>query len=161
MELFKSRSRVVSVGFTGTRDGMTGEQLDQLMKCLIRHMHDGETELSGKYAYDFHHGDCVGADEEAAAIAGVTHGWRVSHPPIDTKLRAYTKSEVTLPPLEYKERNKAIVRASQVVIVAPGTEKEIFRSGTWQTVRFARKYKRPLTIIYPSGRVEIEPGDST
>ena len=58
-------------------------------------------------------------------------------------------------------RKKAIVRASQVVIVAPGTEQEILRSGTWQTVRFARKYKRPLTIIYPSGRVEIEPGDST
>ena len=48
-----------SIGFTGTRQGMTAEQ-----KSALRNLLDGG-------AGDFHHGDCIGADSEAHGIAWV------------------------------------------------------------------------------------------
>jgi len=130
------------VGFTGTRKGMTDKQKQQL-KALVQSFHSGE----------FHYGDCVGADAEAATIFHELNWELCCHPPDNPSLRAnlpgkfYHKS--VAPPRPYLERNKDIVRLSEVLIAAPETSREELRSGTWATVRYARKKGIPVFILKP------------
>jgi len=39
------------------------------------------------------------------------------------------------------------------MIATPGEVDEQLRSGTWSTVRFARKQGKPVHVILPDGRV--------
>jgi len=52
-------------------------------------------------------------------------------------------------------RNRDIVDATDMLIAAPATRKEVLRSGTWATIRYAKKMKKWIYIIYPSGHKEI------
>jgi hypothetical protein len=54
------------------------------------------------------------------------------------------------------QRNRNIVDAVQVMIACPRGFEEELRSGTWATIRYARKVGRKLYIIYPDGRVDEE-----
>lgn len=56
-------------------------------------------------------------------------------------------------PDEPLARNRTIVRRGDRLLAFPATEEEELRSGTWMTVRFARKLGRPVTIVTPSGKV--------
>lgn len=132
----------ISIGFTGTRHGMTEAQHEGVVKLL-----DNVT------AKVFHHGDCVGADYEAHSIAYYMDYEIVVHPPSDNKLRAYCEGHVILPPKPYEQRNRDIVIASDLIIAAPPTEQEQRFGGTWQTVRFAREYNKPCKVVLPSGIV--------
>lgn len=133
------------IGFTGTRHGMTDEQYDAV-KELVR-IHD--------YFHDitFHHGDCVGADQEAHGIVTKFNIRTVVHPPVMTSLRAYCKGWLVLDPKPYDQRNLDIVAASDLVIAAPANEHELPYGGTWQVVRFSRKLNKPCKIVLPSGVV--------
>jgi hypothetical protein len=129
------------LGFTGTSNGMRDLQL----KAFIRELARYEPE-------EFHHGDCVGADEEAHAVADQT-GWRVIiHPPIKSIMRAYCRG-FALPEKDYLPRNHDIVEDTARMIATPYEPSEIQRSGTWATVRYARRIGRPVTIIWPDGSV--------
>ena len=57
---------------------------------------------------------------------------------------------------EYLKRNRAIVKRSDILIATPGQREEILHSGTWSTVRYARKKGIPIWKIYPNGIVETE-----
>lgn len=131
----------MKVGFTGTRKGMTEEQKDALMRVLCFH---------GGVDGELHHGDCTGADAEANEIAGLL-GWQtVVHPPLNERHRAFCGADRILPSKDYLDRNKDIVEATSILIAAP-QGKEVKRSGTWSTVRFARKRGRKVIIITPEG----------
>ncbi len=56
----------------------------------------------------------------------------------------------------YLARNRDIVNAADVLIAGPGGMEEIMRSGTWATVRYARKKQKPVIIVYPNGEVVRE-----
>jgi hypothetical protein len=56
-----------------------------------------------------------------------------------------------MPPLA---RDLLIVKSCDRLLACPGTMTEIIRSGTWATVRMARKAGRPITIVLPAGRRE-------
>jgi imidazolonepropionase-like amidohydrolase len=118
---------ITSVGFTGTRKGMTPWQLEGVKVFLVRAISDG--------AKDFHHGCAVGADTEAAALAKRLGFNIVEHP-------------ATGDPLG---RNRKIVAASERMVAAPGEAKELLRSGTWATVRYSRKAGVPLSVVLPDG----------
>lgn len=135
------------IGFTGTHYGMTTAQKDML-KALL-----GAIVLSS--TGEFHHGDCIGADSEAHDIALAT-GWLlpVIHPPTDDKKRAWKKAERIAEPLPYLQRNKVIVNETDQLIAAPQGYREVRKSGTWATVRYARTLRRPIRIIMPSGLVK-------
>lgn len=135
------------VGFTGTRQGLVSSQAFVLRNVLQA--------LYGQRRW-FHHGDCVGADAAAHRLAGEVGYRTVSHPPTIKKYRAYCTVDVEMEPLPYMQRNLEIVRASGILVACPEKIEEELRSGTWATVRMARKLSRSIILIYPSGRVDTE-----
>jgi len=133
----------MKVGFTGTRVGMTVMQRASLLQLLREYGADME----------FHHGDCVGADAQAHELAKLVGCRVVIHPPTNDKLRAYCKGDKTLGRKTYIARNKDLVMDCNVLIATPRTAHEEQRSGTWATVRFARRTFTVVYIIYPHGAV--------
>jgi hypothetical protein len=130
------------IGFTGTSHGMTEEQSTTVVDLLGQL---GATEL--------HHGDCIGADAQAHNLARSLKIRIVVHPPIESIKRAFCQGGHVAERFKYLQRNKHIVDASHVLIAAPRTS-ETLRSGTWSTVRYARKQSRTIYVIHPDGRIE-------
>lgn len=132
----------MKVGFTGTRHGMTVAQFSALRSILLG---------SGG---EFHHGDCVGADEEAARLARSLGFHIIGHPPVDEKNRAYFQSDEERTPLPFLARNKQIVIETETLIAAPFEATEIQRSGTWSTLRFAKRTEGNYWLLRPDGITE-------
>lgn len=137
--------QIRSLGFTGTREGMTPEQKDELLKLL--------DELSPA---EFHHGACIGADETAAHFVSqelfpmctvIAHPTRLGL----TSYKALNSSDTIHPTLPPLDRNRMIVDDSEALIACPKSKDEELRSGTWATVRYARKRNKPVIVIYPDG----------
>lgn len=129
------------VGFTGTRNGMTDNQLEALRLLL-----------STSGVEEVHHGDCVGSDAQFHRIATELGISVVIHPPTNSKLRAFCESTRYEPPKEYLARNRDIVSASDLLVAAPkeADEPEPGRGqGTWSTVRYARRFDRTLRVLWP------------
>lgn len=129
------------VGFTGTQQGMSPRQIYHFRHFLST-LYDPE-----RY---FHHGDCIGADVQAAAIAHYT-GWQVvCHPPLNESKRGFFRYNHEIrEPKAYLERNHDIVDECTKLIATPKESQEILRSGTWATIRYAKKTHKDLTIIQP------------
>lgn len=138
-----------AIGFTGTQRGMTIPQMRKVEQILEH--------ARGKGYGLFHHGDCVGADAQAHDLA-VIHGYAiVIHPPTNSSKRAFKHRDSRMPVAvepkkDYLARNHDIVDDSDFMIATPGEEKEQLRSGTWATIRYARK-RGPVTIIGPNGTI--------
>lgn len=137
--------REIVLGFTGTQRGMNFLQ----QKAFRRFVEEIKPSV-------FHHGDCIGADEEAhdiVAECGVKNV--VIHPPEVAAKRAFChkkKREVEVEVLDefaYLERNRHIVDDSDLLVAVPKANVEEQRSGTWSTVRYARKSGKPVFIIWP------------
>ncbi len=128
----------MKVGFTGTREGMSQPQKEALVLQLY--------ELNPS---EFHHGDCVGADEEAHRIVREFFPSCQIHvyPPLSEWKRAFTKGDVIYEPEMYLERDRNIVRNTELLIGAPLTKNEILRSGTWTTIRFGKGLGRRVIIL--------------
>lgn len=117
------------VGVTATRHPLVPEQFEWLSRRL------GDLYVPGA---ELHHGDCVNGDAQAHTV-GHALGYRIFvHPPLQTRWRAYTVGDVTLEPRDFIVRNRAIVDLSSVLLAVPDGP-EIIRSGTWSTVRYARR----------------------
>jgi hypothetical protein len=56
-------------------------------------------------------------------------------------------------PKPYRVRNRDIVRDTETLIATPSEPVELLRSGTWSTVRFARKLGRAVWVILPNGNL--------
>jgi hypothetical protein len=138
----------MSIGFTGTQDGMTPEQSGNLKKAL---------HALGRYS-DFHHGDCMGADAQAHDIAVSMNYKVILHPPSNSNKRAFCLANEVRKPLEYLDRNTEIVKETEVLIACPKEMTEQLRSGTWATVRRARKLSRNVIILFPDGSMKKESG---
>lgn len=139
---------MLHAGFTGS-----SKPLSQVQVASVREV------LAFLYAGGcgwLHHGDCVGGDVEAHAIA-VALGMKVwGHPPDNGSKRAYCTCDQLEPELPYLMRNRAIVRATSCLVAAPGQPCEVARSGTWATVRYARTKRRTVYLVLPSGAVSRE-----
>lgn len=136
-------------GFTGTRAGMTKQQMDLVRACLTL----------GKPAI-IRHGAAFGADREFHAI------WREELPkrfadvwPADDKsVKLFDRQDnvsinPVLPPLQ---RNEEIVKRSKFMIATPHSQQEEQKSGTWMTVRCARRLEKPALIIWPNGVMTLD-----
>ena len=56
----------------------------------------------------------------------------------------------------YLDRNKDIVDETNILMACPNKAEEVQRSGTWSTVRYARKVGKAVLIVYPSGKMFFE-----
>ena len=137
---------VEHIGFTGTRGGLTGEQIVSLADVLATFPPHSE----------LHHGDCIGADAAAHEMARKL-GWRVVvHPAhVSPPLRANCIGDETRERIGPLDRNIEIVEETSTLIACPGGMKEEIRSGTWQAVRAARKQHRPIITVWPDGKCEL------
>ena len=137
----------MNVGFTGSRLGMTDEQARRVTHLLI--------EASESHGDEFHHGDCIGADEYAALRAWELGYSIVAHPASDVKpvLRANSGRKthaLVLAPQPALLRNHAIVDACDVLIAAPsGSAASQPRSGTWATIRYAQRNGVRVALVMP------------
>ena len=131
------------VSFTGNQGGMTAAQ-KKAFRTLIRG------------ADIFTHGDCVGSDAQAHQIAvecGVETNIR---PCTITHKRAYCEGNTIHDPKPPMDRNTDIVLDGDCLIATPKEFEEVQRSGTWATVRRARRKGKLVYIIWPDGKIERE-----
>ena len=144
------------LGITATRNGMSDEQVISLTKVFLRH----------RWA-EFHHGDCVGGDDEAANLfyelccknfTGDERAKIVAHPPIIEDYRAHNQwADVTQPARPYLSRNRNIVHSVGHLIVVPKHSAWRASGGTWYTHDYAMKHRVSMTVILPNGTLlEIE-----
>lgn len=143
------------VAFTGTQQGMTEEQMESVRGFL-------ERLLRKKKRVVLHHGDCIGADMQAHIIARDLNLYIEIHPPENPQKRANCHllggARVVHAEKEYLARNRDMVDASRMVLATPAGFKEVKRSGTWATVRYATSgIVRGIShaiIVWPDGESE-------
>jgi len=126
----------VIAGFTGSRRGLTIGQVLLLENALI-----------SCEATELHHGDCVGADAQVHKIAKGLDLLVCIHPPKNDRYRAFCQGAGAMHPVRsYLRRNRDIVDACDVLIAAPDGPERL-RSGTWATIRYARKRGKRVIIV--------------
>lgn len=137
--------KIVKIGFIGNRYGLTLEQKDKIIAILDK--------------YDniiVSHGDCVGSDTN---FHNICLNYRNEHPNKYIRIEIFPSNDLTLrafnePDLLRGEkesnirRNFDIIKNSSILIACPiDKNKEQLRSGTWRTIREARKQKRLIYIL--------------
>jgi hypothetical protein len=134
----------MKLGMTGNRNGMSNIAKVKLLDFLN----------SNKIS-EVHHGDCLGTDHEFHDICSERNIKIIIHPPNNDKMRAFCKSDNILPEKKFLDRNHDIVNDIDILIAFPPTEKEVIRSGSWATIRYAKKKNKQIFIIFPSGKTEF------
>ena len=132
------------LGFTGTRRGMTAAQRAACAALLAR--------LAPAVV---HHGDAVGADAEMHALALAAGVPVVVHPPENPSHRAFCEGGEVREPRPHTTRDRDVVDATDLLLGTPAApEEEGPHSGTWYTIRYAKRRGRPIIIVWPDGREE-------
>lgn len=128
----------MKLGFTATRTGMTIWQKKRF-RAFLKHVRPTE----------FHHGDCIGGDMQAHRIVReVLPKCRiVAHPCDIPRMRAFCNADEIRDPLPPLVRNANIVRETGELVAAPETTQEQQRSGTWATVREARRQSKLVEVL--------------
>lgn len=139
---------MIHIGLTATQLGGNKKQVATL-----------ETILSADVC--LHHGDCIGGDAQAHQIMLELHGPShiIVYPPENDSKRSFCKGySYRHEPKPYLERNKDIVRQCHILVAIPRTDEEELRSGTWSTVRYARKLKKLVLIVQVDGSIRVYNG---
>ena len=132
----------MKIGVTGTRNGMTNCQKDNVLKFL--------QDIKQRFENaELHHGDCIGVDVEVAEIAQSLGYFVVNYPPVDQSLRAFHKSSKILTPKTYFARNRDIVDNVDFLLVIPRENTHQNFGGTWYTHDYAVKKNRSVKIFFP------------
>jgi hypothetical protein len=139
------------VGFTGTHKGAAAPQLASAKEKLKSLKENGFDE--------FHHGMCIGADEQVAKIAKELGFKVVGHPglakdPTNMLYRSeWDGNDEIREAKDFIKRDHDIVDETEVMLATPKGYAEEARSGTWTTVRYAKKQGRvegtTLYVIRP------------
>lgn len=131
---------MIQCAFTGTQAGMTAPQWAKFLDVL-----------AGLAPQWFHHGDCIGADAQAHSAAVRVCEIHI-HPCTITAKRAWCAGAHLMSiPLSPLDRNKMMVDDCEALIATPRLMVEELRSGTWSTIRYARKCRKPVHIVWPDG----------
>lgn len=139
------------LSFTGTREGMTASQKRVVVQLL--------NEMKPDWVI---HGDCKGADTDFHhLILAFRGGALTSNPPkieicpsTSESMRSYCEYyDVINPAKDSLARDRDIVDKGDKLIATPRTVREESRSGTWYTVRYAKRVNKIVYIIYPNGDI--------
>lgn len=135
------------LGFTGSRNKPNNNVYENLQKFIIENKNK---------IIEAHHGDCIGSDkifDNEIKKYGIK---TIIHPPNINNYRSFCSYDEIKSPMSFLKRNKNIVDSSNILIALPPTDHEIIRSGSWQTIRYARKKNKKIYIFYPNGNIVIE-----
>jgi hypothetical protein len=149
----------MKLGFTGTQRGMTPVQHKMVQHKMVQHkmvQHKMVQSLRLDWSpTEVHHGDCIGSDEEMHALCRLhaSQARIMVHPPLESKKRAFCAGDTVLPPRSYLERNYDIVDAVEAMSATSESMCEVRRSGTWSTIRYARKKLCSLHIVFTDGTI--------
>lgn len=139
---------VVILGFTGTREGMTQAQRAALPSVV--------SALPERII----HGGARGADAELHAwllMAGMAPGSIDVWPASLDRWSFYADTGAVVHPIAAPlARDHIIAKNCDRLLATPRTMTEIIRSGTWATIRYARKARKPITIVLPNGTIREE-----
>lgn len=140
----------MKIGFTGTRFGMTEAQRAAVSRLLFE-----------PDATEFHHGACVGSDEQAAVLVANTYDWIyiIAHP--GRSASGGTNEHLSQIAIDVSDevrdtdthfaRNRAIVDETDRLIATPRDMNSQSKGGTWYTINYAAKHGKPTTIVWPDG----------
>lgn len=129
----------MKVGVTGTREGMTEKQFEEVVKFFETH-----------HISELHHGDCAGVDAEVAEYATSLGIKTVCHPPISDYLRVFHNSTEFREKYGYLERDQHIVNETELLLVIPKQTTWQPNGGTWYTHDYAVKLESKILVIWPS-----------
>ena len=137
------------IGFTGTRHAkyIIADRIKKLKEVLQELFKDNNSRF-------LHHGGCYGGDVNAHII-GKYLGYKIiRHPPLIKKYMAINihlieqNGDRDMSPAAYLERNKHIVNSVSLLIAMPKDISKLeIRSGTWATIRYAKKKKTPIIFV--------------
>lgn len=137
--------KTISIGFTGTREGLNLNQKTKITEMLSQYT---------DHIIHVYHGDCLGADTDFHKLCVDFRNNNnielviIIMPPDKDIVRGFNKSDIVMKPKPYLERNADIVINSDVMIGCPlDPTKEVMRSGTWSTIRKARKMNKKLFVF--------------
>ena len=130
-----------TVGFTGTRQGMTQEQKTAVRDLLLQ-----------LRPTTVHHGDCIGADQEFHDLVRyyLTGTIIEAHPMEPATYRAYCKADVIHPAAAPLARNQVIVKQSDTMIATPAEACKpacLRGKGTWATINYTQKQGKRLFLL--------------
>jgi hypothetical protein len=136
--------RKIFIGFTGNRFGLTEEQKFDI-KNIFHHFDN----------INVSHGDCIGADTDFHNLCLEYRNLNPHKilkiqifPPDDSKMRAFNNGDFLMPEKPYLKRNDDIINNSEILIACPiDKNREILRSGTWSTIRKARKLGKQTYVL--------------
>lgn len=144
------------LGVTGSKRGPVSVEQAEAAHAILTHL-DVNT---------VHHGDCEGVDAWAHDLAWAYGKNVVIHPPLNPAFRARRGFKpgttipqsrcVILPEKRYLDRNWDIADKCARLLTLPAEMEEQLRSGTWATVRHARRLRKVILIVYPDGTVTTE-----
>ncbi len=145
----ESRISQMIIGFTGSRKGMSENQKAAFQQ-LIQNLHIIPGLHRGHVITELHHGMCVGADHQAHKITrNLYYDVTIIGHPSSEHNCVDVYCDATLPARPALKRNLDIVDYCDILIATPGTKQEVLRSGTWATIRYARKLARKVMILDP------------
>jgi hypothetical protein len=143
----------VILGFTGTRQGALPPQALRI-RSFIENLKPSEV----------HHGCCMGADEMFHLTCLQLKIPLYLHPGVNhegkcpTRMYSFdlTKDKVVkvFDEKPFLDRDRDIVDACDVLLAAPKGKEEELRSGTWATIRYAKKVGKIVVLVYPDGSYE-------
>jgi hypothetical protein len=153
LENIEDRFDKLIIGFTGSREGMTPEQFDSTHKTIQAYQI-----ITPKIVA--HHGVCIGADLHFHKICEILSIYTIGHPGIRPDGKCFTRAscqcnELRLPK-PFAARDRDIVDVSDILMATPSGWKEEIRSGTWATIRYARKVHHRIVIVWPDGTLKEE-----
>lgn len=156
---FWSKPWAPEVCFTGSREGMTDQQIHMLTLLL-----------SVLAPACLHHGDCVGSDEKAhdvmtrlntlypreqlrkgASTRIIPRALIHIHPGPGAYYRAGCHGDFTYPVQPFLDRNHQMVDMTDLTIATPKEAQPVLRSGTWATFRYSMGQLKPTVLIQPDG----------
>lgn len=137
-----------SFGFTGTQQSWAPARQEAIEELFLKMIREGVVIQ--------HNGDCIGSDLAAARTWRSFGGLVYGHPPDVSGKRAFFSFDKTANPKPYMDRNTEIAKCGKFLVATPNEYTEQLRSGTWSTVRRARKMNKTVVFVFPCGKVTVE-----
>lgn len=137
--------KTIKIGFTGSREGLNENQKTKIIELLNQYT---------EHVIYVYHGDCVGADTDFHKLCTDFRKNKnielviTIMPPDKAVMREFNKGDIIMPPKPYLERNTDIVINADIMIGCPlDKNNEVLRSGTWSTIRKAKKMNKTVLIF--------------